>query len=135
MRVEARIRLGVPEIEPGCLRLIFERTKIKPNLGRLLTFRNFPPGHIHVERVHSHEQQAVLVMVYERVQRVQSSFLKRMTVGFHGRVRLSGYQGVDNVLIGDTIYLDGSRIPTPVEGTVVYREVRALTSGSSLKLR
>jgi hypothetical protein len=106
MRVETRIRLRVPEIEPSHLRMIFERTKLKPNLGRLLTFRNLPPGRIRVERMHSHEQQAVLIMVDERVKRVKSSFLKRMTVDFHGRIGLCGYYGVDNVLIGNTVYLE-----------------------------
>jgi hypothetical protein len=95
MRVETRIRLRVPEIEPSHLRMIFERTKLKPNLGRLLTFRNLPPGRIRVKLMHSHEQQAVLIMVDERVKRVKSSFLKRMTVDFHGRIGLCGYYGVD----------------------------------------
>jgi len=84
--------------------MIFERAKLEPNFGRLLTLRNLPPGRIRVERMHSHEQQAVLIMVDERVKRMKSSFLKRMTVDFNGRIGLRCDYGVDNVLIGNTAY-------------------------------
>jgi hypothetical protein len=132
--IEARIRLRVPEIKPRYWRVIFERARLKPDIGRLPAFGDAPPGLIEVERIHRHKQQPVLVDVDEGAENMENGFFERMAVLLHSRVWLYGYQSVDDVLVRNPVDSRGQPwISVLVEGTVHDRELCVLTGGRSLK--
>jgi hypothetical protein len=132
--IEARIRFRVPEIKPRYWRVIFERAQLKPDMGRLPAFGNPPPGLIRVERIHRHQQQAMLVGVDEGLERVENGFFETMAVLLHSRVWLYGYQSVDDVLVRNPVDSRGRPWASLlVEGTVHDGELRVLTGGRSLK--
>lgn len=131
--IKARIRLRVPEIEPRYWRAIFERAQLKPETGRLSSLGNSPPGLIRVERVHCHQQQAMLVDIDESPENVENGFSERMAVPLHGRVWLYGYQSVDDMLVRNPPDLREPWLSLLIEGAVHDGKLCVLTGGRSLK--
>lgn len=131
--IEARIRLRVPEIKPRYWRVIFERTVIKPDFGGLPAFGDTPPGPVWVERMHRHQQQAVLVDVDESVEHMEGGVLREMAV-LHSRVWLYGYESIDDAWVRNPVDCERPWLSALIKGRLAEDgEVDVLTGGWSLK--
>jgi hypothetical protein len=131
--IEVRIRLRVPEIKPRYWRAVFERAEIKPDIGGFPAFGDAPPCLVRVERVHCHQQQAVLVDVDKSVEHMEGGVLREMTV-LHSRVWLHGYDSINDVWVSNPVDCECPWLSFFIEGRIFKDgEVSVLTGGRSLK--